>query len=171
MLAKNPNLTPDDVAARLKSSARAFPASCSGCGAGLLDASAAIDAATGTSTGTTMNETESNDTMSAANTVSTSGTTVNGTMGSSSDNDYFKVSLPAGKTLTSTLTPNASSDYDLYIYNSSGTLITSSTNGTGSVDSTSVINNGTTSATAYVRVVYYAGYTGTSGSYTLKLAW
>jgi serine protease len=171
MLAKNPNLTPDDVASRLKSSARAFPASCSGCGAGLLDASAAIDAATGTSTGTTMNETESNNTMSSANTVSTTGTTVNGTMGSSSDTDYFKVSLPAGKTLTSTLTPNASSDYDLYIYNSSGTLITSSTNGTGSVDSTSVINNGTTSATAYVRVVYYAGYTGTSGSYTLKLAW
>jgi serine protease len=174
MLAKNPALTPDDVEARLKSSARAFPASCSGCGAGIVDASAAVDAAagTGTGTGTTINETESNNTTGTANTVTTSGTTVNATMGSSTDTDYFKVSLPAGKTLASTMTPNSTSDYDLYIYNGSGTLITSSTNGTGSVDSASVINNGTTSATVYVRVTYYSGGTGsTSGKYTLKLTW
>jgi serine protease len=38
MLAKNAALTPDDVEARLKSSARAFPASCSGCGAGIVNA-------------------------------------------------------------------------------------------------------------------------------------
>jgi serine protease len=172
MLAKNPNLTPDDVEAKLKSSARAFPAACSGCGAGIVDASAAIDAAVGTGTGTTISETESNNTISTANAVSTSGTTVNGTMSSSTDTDYFVVQLPAGKTLTSTLTPNSTSDYDLYIYNSAGTQITSSTNGTGSVDSTSVINNGTTTTAAYVRVVYYSGGTGsTSGKYTLKLTW
>jgi serine protease len=172
MLAKNPALTPDDVEARLKSSARAFPASCSGCGAGIVDASAAIDAAAGTGTGTTISETESNNTMGTANVVSTTGTTVNGTMASSTDTDYFKVTLPAGKTLASTLTPNSTSDYDLYIYNSAGTQVTSSTNGSGSVDSTSVINNGTTSATVYIRVVYYSGGTGsTSGKYTLKLTW
>jgi serine protease len=172
MLAKNPNLTPDDIESRLKSSARAFPASCSGCGAGIVDASAAVDAAVGGSTGSTMNETESNNTMGTANTVSTSGTTVNATMGSSTDSDYFKVTLPAGKTLAATMTPNSTSDYDLYIYNSAGTLITRSENGTGSVDSTSVINNGTTSATVYARVMYYSGGTGsTSGKYTLKLTW
>jgi serine protease len=172
MLAKNPALTPDDVAARLKSSARPFPAACSGCGAGIVDASAAVDAAVGTGTGTTISETESNNTISTANAVSTTGTTVNGTMSSTTDTDYFVVQLPAGKTLTSTLTPNASSDYDLYIYNSAGTQVTSSTNGTGSVDSTSVINNGTTTVPAYVRVVYYSGGTGsTSGTYTLKLSW
>jgi serine protease len=172
MLAKNPALTPDDVEAKLKSSARAFPAACSGCGAGIVDASAAVDAAAGTGTGTTISETESNNTISTANAVSTSGTTVNGTMASSTDSDYFVVQLPAGKTLTSTLTPNSTSDYDLYIYNSAGTQVTSSTNGTGSVDSASVINNGTTTVSAYVRVVYYSGGTGsTSGKYTLKLTW
>jgi serine protease len=173
MLAKNPALTPDDVEAKLKSSARAFPASCSGCGAGIVDASAAVDAATGTGTGgTTISETESNNTISTANVVSTSGTTVNGTMSSTTDTDYFSVQLPAGKTLTATMTPNSTSDYDLYIYNSAGTQITSSTNGTGSVDAASVINNGTTTAGAYVRVVYYSGGTGsTSGKYTLKLSW
>ncbi|MFC5551912.1 S8 family peptidase [Massilia aerilata] len=174
MLAKNPALTPDDVEARLKSSARAFPASCSGCGAGIVDASAAVDAATGTGggTGTTMSETESNNTISTGNVVSTSGTTVNGNMSSSSDTDYFKVTVPAGKTLSATLTPNASSDYDLYIYNSAGTQVTSSTNGAGAVDSASASNTGTTAVTAYVRVVYYSGGTGsTSGTYTLKLSW
>jgi serine protease len=173
MLAKNPALTPDDVAARLKSSARAFPAACSGCGAGIVDASAAVDAAVGTGgTGTTISETESNNTIGTANAVSTTGTTVNGTMSSTTDSDYFVVQLPAGKTLTSTMTPNSTSDYDLYIYNSAGTQVTSSTNGTGAVDSTSVVNNGTTTVAAYVRVVYYSGGTGsTSGKYTLKLSW
>jgi serine protease len=172
MLAKNPALTPDDIEAKLKSSARAFPASCSGCGAGIVDASAAVDAATGTGGGTTQAEAESNNTTATANTVATTGTTVNGNMGTSTDTDYFKVTLPAGKTLASVLTPNASSDYDLYIYDSTGTLVTSSTNGTGAVDSASVINNGSSSTTVYVRVVYYSGGTGaTNGTYTLKLTW
>jgi serine protease len=174
MLAKNPSLTPDDVEARLKSSTRPFPASCSGCGAGIVDASAAVDAAAGTGggTGTTISETESNNTLGTANSVTTSGTTVNATMGSSTDTDYFVVQLPAGKTLGATMTPNASSDYDLYIYNSSGTLLARSENGTGEVDSASSSNTGSTTAARYVRVVYYAGGTGsTSGKYTLKLTW
>jgi serine protease len=173
MLAKNPALTPDDVEARLKSSARAFPASCSGCGAGIVDASAAVDAATGTGgTGPTISETESNNTIGTANSVATTGTTVNGTMSSTTDTDYFVLQVPAGKTLTATLTPNSTSDYDLYIYNSAGTQVTSSTNGTGSVDSASATNTGTTTVGAYVRVVYYSGGTGsTSGKYTLKLSW
>jgi serine protease len=104
--------------------------------------------------------------------VATSGTTVNGTMGSTSDTDYFVVQVPAGKTLSATMTPNSTSDYDLYIYNSAGTQVTSSTNGAGSIDSASVINNGTSTVPAYVRVVYYSGGTGsTSGKYTLKLSW
>jgi serine protease len=45
MLAANPNLTPDEVEARLKSTARAFPAACDGCGSGIVDAQAAVNAA------------------------------------------------------------------------------------------------------------------------------
>jgi serine protease len=45
MLSANPNLTPDEVEAKLKSTARAFPAACSGCGAGIVDAEAAVNAA------------------------------------------------------------------------------------------------------------------------------
>jgi serine protease len=172
MLSKNPALTPDEVEAKLKSSARAFPATCSGCGAGIVDASAAVDAATGTTTGTTISETESNNTIGTANSVATTGTTVNGTMASTTDTDYFVVQVPAGKTLSATMTPNASSDYDLYIYNSAGTLLASSENAAGSVDSASSANTGSTTSARYVRVVYYSGGTGsTSGKYTLKLSW
>ena len=52
MLSANPNLTPDDVAAKLKSTARVFPAPCSGCGAGIVNAAAAVNAALATSTTT-----------------------------------------------------------------------------------------------------------------------
>jgi serine protease len=50
MLSANPNLTPDDVAAKLKSTARAFPAPCSGCGAGIVNAAAAVNAALASAT-------------------------------------------------------------------------------------------------------------------------
>jgi serine protease len=37
------------------------------------------------------------------------------------------------------------------------------------VDSASTTNTGSTSATYYVRVYYYSGKTGSTGTYTLKL--
>ncbi len=172
MLSTSATLTPDEIESKLKSTARAFPATCSGCGTGIVDASAALNSGTGNTSSVTINEAESNGTTSSANSITNRSTTVNANMGSTSDNDYFKLQLPAGATLTSTLTPNSTSDYDLYVYNSNGTLIGSSENGTGSVDSVSVKNTGSSTFTRYVRIRYYSGGTGsTSGKYTLKLAW
>ena len=175
MLAKNPSLAPDEVAARLKSSARAFPAICSQCGSGIVDASAAIDAAGGTilpppppppSSG---NEVEPNNGTASAQAV-TQGTTINGTMASSSDTDFFKLTVAAGGRLTSTLTPNSTSDYDLYVYDSAGTQVARSIRGTGLVDSASVTNGGGAAAVYYVRVRFYSGGTGASGgAYTLAI--
>ncbi len=175
MLAKNAALTPDQIESKLKSTARAFPATCSGCGTGIVDAAAAVASATGTTPapGPTISETESNNTISTANAVSTTGTTVNGTMSTSTDTDYFVVQLPAGKTLTATMTPGSSTaDYDLYIYNSAGTQLAYSENSAGAVDKASVSNTTTATSARYVRVKYYSGGTGsTSGKYTLKLDW
>jgi serine protease len=178
MLSKNPNLTPDEVEAKLKSTARAFPATCSGCGSGIVDAAAAVNAAIGTTVttppaSTPPVETESNDTLASANAVATSGTVLSGTIGSLADTDYFVVQVPAGKTLTATLTPGSSTaDYDLYVYNSAGTTLASSQNGAGSVDSVGSLNNTTATAARYVRVLYFGGGTGaTNGKYTLKLSW
>ena len=93
-------------------------------------------------------------------------------MGTTTDTDYFVVQLPAGKTLTSVLTPGATKDYDLFVYNSSGALLAKSENGAGLTDTVSVTNTGTSTFARYVRVVYYSGGTGsTNGTYTLKLTW
>ena len=177
MLAKNGALTPDQIESKLKSTARAFPATCSGCGTGIVDAAAAVASATGgggtTPTGPTIAESESNNTIATADVVSTANTTVTGNMGSSTDSDYFVVQLPAGKTLTATMTPGSSTaDYDVYIYNSSGTQLALSENGAGSTDTASVANSTSATAARYVRVKYYSGGTGsTNGKYTLQLGW
>lgn len=171
MYAVKPTATPDQIEAALKSSARAFPASCSGCGTGIVNATAAIAAITGSGGGgttlPTVNETEANNTTATANLVSAP-SNVNGSLSSTTDTDYFRVDLPAGKTLTASLNPGSTKDYDLYIYNSAGTQLTSATGGTGVVDTATSANTGTTSAIRYVRVRYYGGGAGT---YSLKLTW
>ena len=173
MYQAKPAATPDEIETALKTSTRAFPATCSQCGTGIVDAPNAIakllnpGGGGGGGTGTTMNETESNNSRSSANTVATANTTVNGTLSSTSDTDYFKVTLPAGKTLTATLN-GGTKDYDLYIYNSSGSQLASSTKNAGLVDVATSSNTGSSSAVRYVRVRYYAGG---AGSYTLNLNW
>ncbi|MEW6707666.1 MAG: M14 family zinc carboxypeptidase [Pseudomonadota bacterium] len=122
-------------------------------------------------TGAGSSETEPNDSRTASNPVAAPGT-LSGTMGSSADQDWFSIDLPAGRTLTATLTPNASSDYDLYVYNSAGTLLRSSENGTGAVDTVSVTNTSSGTLKRYVRVRYYSGGTGSAnGHYSLGLQW
>lgn len=119
-----------------------------------------------------MSETESNNTIATANGISQSCTTASANIGTSSDVDYFAITVPAGKTLTATMTPNASSDYDLKLYNSAGTELASSVKGTGQADVVTRANTGSTAVTWYAKVYYYSGGTGsTSGTYTLKASW
>lgn len=122
--------------------------------------------------GPTMNETESNNTIATANTVTTANTTVSANMLSSTDSDYFKVTLPAGKTLTAKMTPNATSDYDVKLYDAAGTQLSSSVAGTGAVDTVTKANATASPMVLYVRVYYYSGGTGaTNGKYTLVTGW
>lgn len=170
VIAKNPALTPDQVESLLKSTARAFPATCSQCGTGIVDATAAVAAAAGGGGGgggtpTPVAEVESNNTRGTAQVVTPNPALVTGTLGTTSDTDYYAVALGAGKTLTATLTPPAGRDYDLYLYNSSGTQLASSLNGSGAVDT--ITYTAGSAATVYVRVRYYSGGTGT---YTLGLS-
>jgi serine protease len=176
MLSVRPTLTPDQVTQILQSTARAFPATCSQCGSGIVNANAAVDAALGNTNppdpppGTA--EVEPNNSRTAAQLISVDNTTVNGTMASSSDTDYYRLTLPAGGTLVATLTPNASSDYDLFVYNSNGALICRSERGTGLVDTCTVTNSGASAFARYVRVVYWSGGTGaTNGRYTVNMNW
>lgn len=176
VLSANPALTPDQVESTLKSTARPFVATCSSCGAGMVDANAAVRAAGGTTTPTPTpttppvgtSEVEPNNTRSAANAVAAP-STLTATMGSTTDTDYFAVAVPAGATLTVRLTPGSSAaDYDLYLYGSGSSALASSRLGAGRVDTASVRNTGTSTATYFARTTYYGGGT---GAYTIQLGW
>ena len=90
--------------------------------------------------------------------VSDATTKIVGYVGSSTDNDYFKVNVGAGKTLKVVMTgPTGSSyDYDLYFYNAAGTKLAS---GIGSTTSETVswTNTASTTTVVYVAVKRYAG--------------
>jgi len=118
------------------------------------------------------NEVEPNNTTSQSQVISSAGTTVNATMSASSDLDYYRVSLPAGKKLTAAMTPNSTSDYEVYLYDGTGKVLAWSENGKGVTETVTVTNSGSSAATYYVRVHYYAGGTGsTSGKYSIRLSW
>lgn len=168
MYSAKPTATPDEITAALKSSARAFPGTCSQCGSGLLDANAAVTAIKGGGGGgTTIAEVEPNNSRTAPQTISAPAT-VNGSMSTSDTNDYYKIVLPAGKTLSATMTPAAGKDFDLYLQNSSGSQLKASENAAGAVDSFTYANTTSASVTVYVRVLYYSG---SSGTYKLALSW
>ncbi|KDA54790.1 hypothetical protein EG19_09070 [Thermoanaerobaculum aquaticum] len=125
----------------------------------------------GSGGGTTMNETEPNGSTSSANVISTSGTTVTGYIGSSTDVDYFKVTVPGYKTLTVDLTVPSTKDYDVKLYNSSGTLLASGTNGTGQAEHVTWYNSASTSRVVYIKVYGYNGAYSTTLPYYLKTTW
>ncbi|HPC84362.1 MAG TPA: M4 family metallopeptidase [Thermoanaerobaculaceae bacterium] len=116
-------------------------------------------------------ETEPNNTTGTANNIATSGTQLTGYISSSTDVDYFKVSLPAGKTLTCEMWPPSTKDYDIAFYNSSGTKIASGTNGTGAKETVTYKNTSTSSRTIYIKNYGYNGAYSTSLTYTIKFTW
>jgi serine protease len=171
MLSLKPTLTPDDVTFLLQSTSRHLPVTCFElCGAGIVNARAAVDAATGSPPG--IAEVGPNDSLATAQPVPNPNTIVNAAMASSTDSDYVRVNLPAGRRMFVTLIPNPTSDYDLEMYDSAGTLLSASRQGTGVVDSVIATNTGGTSTIYYMRVFYYSGGSGaTNGKYALRLNW
>lgn len=118
-------------------------------------------------TSAAMNEAESNSTIATANSVGTA-TTVNGFISSTSDKDYFKVSLAANKKIRVDMTGPSGVDYDLYLVNASGTTLTSSEGTTASESMT--YTNGSTATTVYIKVQSYSG-SSTSVGYKLTISY
>ncbi|AWF83215.1 peptidase S8 [Microbulbifer sp. A4B17] len=103
--AVNPSVTPDEVESILTSTARSFPSSCSSCGAGIVDAAAAVAMANGGDTG------GDDDDGNGTGTGWTE-TNLSGSQGSWND---FTIDVQAG---TSTLTvemSGGSGEVDLYV--------------------------------------------------------
>jgi hypothetical protein len=125
------------------------------------------------STGSTcnaLNDVEPNDSIAGAQITSGTCNQISGTFGndaSTQRNDYFRVSLPAGRTLTALLN-GLTVDYDLYLYNAAGTQLRSSVNGGTTADSFTYTNSGTTTVNYYVRVYRYAT---TQTTYQLRLSY
>ncbi|MFM9917007.1 MAG: S8 family peptidase [Rhizobacter sp.] len=195
MLSVNPALTPDQIAAMLKSSARAFPAACTGCGAGIVDANAAVSlavAALGTTPPappppapppapapppppattpnpgvTAVKEAEPNNSIATAQKIASLSSVVSGSIGTSVDTDYYQFSVPAGKKVTLTLKAGAASGFGFGLYMADGRQLLLSPGVTGRLQQVTVSNGGSAAVSLVARVLLT---TGSNGSYTLTLA-
>jgi serine protease len=143
MMSANKNLTPEQVLTLLQATARAFPAPCAGCGAGLVDAQAAVAAAIralpaparppapstpapdiqAAATPMSTGDLEPNDSLASAQNLGTLTTPVLGALSSNSDNDYFLITLNPGTQLTISLTPSPTLGTALGVYRSNGQLL------------------------------------------------
>lgn len=123
--------------------------------AGNVGTSAAVAFSVSNGT-TTFLEAESNGSIAAANLVARSYAKLQGTMGNTTDKDYFALTVNAGETLSLAMTGPASTDYDLYLVNGSDATLTSST-GSTSTESLAWKNTSTTAATVYTKVISYSG--------------
>jgi hypothetical protein len=116
----------------------------------------------------TYNEVENNGTTQTANLIADTVTKIVGYIGTSSDKDYFKINVAAGRAVTVSMTGPAK-DYDLYLLSSSGTTLKTSAN-TGATESVTYTNAGTTTATYYIKVAAFGGAYTTSTPYNLALS-
>ncbi len=111
---------------------------------------------------------ESNNSLSAAKTISNNGS-IQALISSSSDNDYFKFTTTSSAPKVKINLTNLPLDYDVRLYNSSGSQIGISQNG-GTTSEQIVYNSATTGRTYYVRVYGYNGAFSTTSCYTLSVA-
>lgn len=106
-------------------------------------------------------DTEPNNSISTAEWIS-SGQTVTGTLDELTDAyDYYTISLNSGDTLTATLS-GSGTNFDLYLYNDAGTVLTSST---GAISFEMLTYTAGTGGSYYIAPYAQSG----SGSYTLTV--
>jgi serine protease len=157
MIAKTPGITPDQVEATLKSTARPFPATCSQCGAGIVDANAALGGVTQPPPPPPGPTTLTNG-VAQSNLAATTGNQL-----------QFQMAVPSGATGLKFVIAGGSGDADMYV--KFGSMPT-----TSSYDCRPYVNgnaetcNVTTaqSGTYYVMLNAYASFSGVSltGSYS-----
>ena len=112
--------------------------------------------------------TSNNNSASGAQLISLNPASVTGSISSSTDTDYYVLSLGAGKTLTATLSMPATANFDLRLYASNGTtqLGSSASTTAGASETITYTNTAAAAANVYVRVLR----TSSTGAYTLGLS-
>jgi Bacterial pre-peptidase C-terminal domain/Secretion system C-terminal sorting domain len=111
------------------------------------------------------NTPEPNETLATASAISAN-TDVRSQIASATDVDWYRFTNTAAAANINILLSNLPGDYDVYLYNSAGTLLGSST--AGSTTNESIIYNTATVGTYYVRVIGYNGVSSTSVCYLLR---
>ena len=104
MYEANPSITPDEVEVALENTARSFPASCSQCGSGIVDATAAVAAANGGDTGGPGPGPGTGETI-----------TYNNLSGARRSWQGTSIEIPAGTTNFSVVMSGGTGDADLYV--------------------------------------------------------
>ncbi|MDX2592047.1 MULTISPECIES: pre-peptidase C-terminal domain-containing protein [Streptomyces] len=110
--------------------------------------------------GTTVSESEPNDSRSTADDIasSTPSVTLTGALSTTSDRDYFRFSLTSGATATISCAIPDAYDADAYLLDSSGSTLTRSVNdGRGSDESLTYTRTASGSGTYYLDLESYAG--------------
>ncbi len=130
--------------------------------------STAVSFTVSNTTGTTFNEVESNGTVATANSVAHTFTAIVGTMGNTTDKDYFVVALAANEKITLAMTGPTGNDYDLYLVDSADATLASSTGSTSTESLT--YTNGATAKTVYVKVIAFSG-SSTTATYTVNVSY
>lgn len=149
ILQKKPNATPDEVESILKTTTRTFPATCTNCGTGIVDAAAAVAKAAGTGGGG-----------GGTTPVPVTSKVTNISVARSAFK-YYTVTVPAGRTNLTVNISGGTGDADLYVRR--GAQPTTSTYNcrpykSGSTESCSFTNP--VAATYYIGI---RGYTAVSG--------
>ncbi len=101
ILQKKPTATPDEVESLLKTTTRAFPATCTNCGTGIVDAAAAVTKAAGGTGG--------------GGTVTPVTTTTPNISVARNAWRYYTLTVPAGRTTLTINTSGGTGDADLYV--------------------------------------------------------
>ncbi len=158
MLAQNGALTPDQIESTLKSTARAFPATCSQCGSGIVDAAAALSGSSGGGGGPT---------------ALSNGVPVTNLAGAAGSETFFTLEVPAGATGLSFAMSGGSGDADLYVKFGSAPTSTSYDCRPYQSGNAETCSFPTPQAGTYhVMISGYAAYSGVTltGSYTVASA-
>ncbi|MGZ3181416.1 MAG: Type 1 glutamine amidotransferase-like domain-containing protein [Telluria sp.] len=107
-------------------------------------------------------EVESNNSDTTANSGVCSGTPIAGSIGSSSDVDWYKFDIPAGGKISVSLAMSGTQDFDWYLYPASGSYVAS---GATAANPDNGSYTASAAGTYYVKVKPYTG----TGSYTLSI--
>ncbi len=143
-------------------------ASNGGCSSGN---SAQAQATTSTCTCNAIADVEPNNNRTSPQVISGTCNQISGTFlndGANQQNDYFRLSLPAGRTVTALLN-GLTVDYDVFIYNSTtGAAVASSENGGTTADQASWTNTGASAINVWVRVLRFSS---TRTTYQLRISY